>query len=375
MRIVQIVESLDMGGLERLTINLAIEQKHRGDTPQIYCVCQRGILADDAEAAGIPVKYFNKPPGLNAAALLKIARALIADHPDVVHTHNANIHHYGAVAAALARVPVVVNTRHTPISPKALMYRERHFRFARRFTDAIAFVSNESRNSIVAGLRLEKKRTAVIPTAIPFECFLSKPACPLSALPRLRFGSLGRMDPQKGHPILIDAFALVLERIPHAELRIVGGGHLYRSLCDRVSSTGLSERVKIEGPTKDPAAFLQELDVFVLSSCWEGLPLVLLEAMAAGLPVVATRVGGIPDFLPEDVGWLCPSEDSRALANAMISAAQSSQLLTRAARGKALVLQKHGIDKMRDAYDQLFKEINASKSRRRRSRRIAGFLP
>ncbi len=364
MRIIQIVESLDLGGLERLAINVAIEQRRRGDDPQIYCVSRRGRLAGDAEAAGIPVTCFNKPPGLSPLALVRITRALLTDQPDVVHTHNPNIHHYGAVAAALAHVPVVLNTRHTPLSPRELMYRERHFRWARRFTDAIVFVSNESRDSIVAGLRLEKMRTAVVPTAIPFQPFLAKPASPLSMWPRLRFGCLGRMVPQKAHDVLIDAFRSVLKELPNAELRIAGGGPLFEALCERVSSTGLAQRVRIEEATSDPAGFLQEMDVFVLSSRWEGLPLALLEAMAAGLPVVATRVGGIPDFLPEDVGWLCPSDDSDALAKAMLSAVNAPELLERASRGKVLVLQKHSIAEMCDRYYEIFAEVAASKSRR-----------
>ncbi|MGC2333623.1 MAG: glycosyltransferase [Candidatus Acidiferrales bacterium] len=372
MRIIQIVESLDLGGLERLAVNLAIEQKRRGDDSEIYCVCRRGVVADEAEAAGIPVRCFDKSPGLNPLALLRIAQALMADRPEVVHTHNANIHHYGAFAAKLARVPVVVSTRHSPLSPRELMYRERHFRWARRFTDAIVFVSNPARDSIVAGLGLQKMRTAVVPTAIPLQPFLAKPASPLSLWPRVRFGTLGRMVPEKAHDVLIDAFCSVLKTFPSAELHIAGGGPLYQPLRERVSSQGLAGRVRIEAATSDPAGFLQALDVFVLSSRSEGLPLVLLEAMAAGLPVVATRVGGIPDFLPEDVGWLCPAENSGALANAMISAVNSPELVTRPARGKAVVLQKHGLATMCDAYGELFAEILASKQMWRKSKATMG---
>lgn len=366
MRIVQIVESLDLGGLERLAVNLAIEQKRRGDEPEIYCVCRRGGLADEAQAAGIPVRCFNKPPGLNPIALLRLARALRASRPDVVHTHNPNIHHYGAVAATLARVPVVINTRHSPLSPEALMYRERHFRRMRRFTDAVVFVSTEARDSIVDGLKLQGMRTAVVPTAIPLEEFLKKPASPLSVWPRVRFGTLGRMVPEKAHEVLVDAFGRVLKELPEAELRIAGGGPLYETLCGRVSSAGLTKQVRIEPATQDPAGFLQELDIFVLSSRSEGLPLVLLEAMAAGVPVVATRVGGIQDFLPDGIGWLCPAEDSSALAKTMLSAVRSPDLLARAARGKSLVLQKHSIAQMCDRYYELFAEISALKSKRKR---------
>lgn len=363
MRIIQIVESLDLGGLERLAVNLAIEQKSHGDDARIYCVCRRGRLADDAEAAGIPVRCFNKPPGLNPIALLKIAFALMADHADVVHTHNPNIHHYGAIAARLARVAVVVNTRHSPLSPKELMYRERHFEKASRFTDAVVFVSNPARDSILNGLRLGKIRTAVIPTAIPVQPFLEKAASPFSQRPRLRFGTMGRMVPEKAHDVLIDAFVAVTNSFRGAELWIAGGGPLYESLRQRAASTGLNGRIRVEQATDDAAGFLQQLDVFVLSSRSEGMPLVLLEAMAAGLPVVATRVGGVPDFLPENIGWLCAPEDSGALASAMSSASESAESLARAASGRDLVLRRYGIREMCEAYGDLFTEIADSKSK------------
>ncbi len=361
MRIIQVVESLDMGGLERLAVNLAIEQKRRGDDPKIYCVCRRGMLADEAEAAGIPVRCFNKPRGPNPFAFIRLAHAFLSECPDVVHTHNANIHHYGALAAKLARVPVIINTRHTPLSPPTLMYRERHFRWARHFTDFLVFVSREARDSILDGLSLERSRTAVVSTAIPFDIHSANPASPLSLPTRLRFGSLGRMVSQKGYDLLVDAFALVLSDLPTAELRIAGDGPLLRALIERVSALGIGERISFIGPTKEPAAFLRELDVFVLPSRFEGMPLALLEAMAAGLPVVATRVGGIPECIPEDIGWLCPPEDKEELAHAMISAARSSDILSRAAAGKALVLRNHSIAAMCDRYYEIF-DVLASKS-------------
>lgn len=362
MRIIQIVESLEMGGLERLAVNLAVEQKRRGDDPQIYCVCRRGRLADDAETAGVQVRCFNKQPGPKPLTVLKIARALMSDHPDVIHTHNPNIHHYGAVAAKLAGVPVVVNTRHSPLSPEALMYRERHFRRAARFTDAIAFVSDAAQSSIVRGLNLTKVRTVVVLNGIPLESYLKNSAAPLFVRPRLRFGTLGRMVPEKAHDLLIDAFRSVLRAFPEAELRIAGGGTLYEALRAQAASSGLGARVMIEEATNNPVGFLQNLDVFVLSSRSEGLPLVLLEAMAAGLPIVATRVGGIPEFLPEDIGWLCAPEDPRALADAMISAVNSPDLFARVARAKSLVGRQHSIAATCDSYYNLFADVAASKS-------------
>src|SRR4051794_23880902 len=104
MRIVQVVEYLGVGGLEKMAVDLAIAQKEAGHDPLIYCVTQPGALAPIAEGAGIPVIPFHKKPGFSAGAILRLARRMRADGAEVVHTHNWIIHHYGAAAAALARV-------------------------------------------------------------------------------------------------------------------------------------------------------------------------------------------------------------------------------------------------------------------------------
>jgi glycosyltransferase involved in cell wall biosynthesis len=374
MRIVQIVESLDMGGLERLAISLAVEQKHRGDEPHIYCVFRRGSLADEAEAAGIPVTSFEKRPGASPRTLFRIVRRLVEDRPHVVHTHNPGIHHYGAVAAVVARVPVIVNTRHSPQSSQGTMYRERYSTWAMRWTDTVVFVSEQVRQTVLNLVGNWDVPCSVIPCAISLQPYRARPASPGSVHPRVRFGTLGRMVPAKAQSVLLDAFARVLETIPCAELRVAGGGPLFGPLQEQATRLGIAERVSIETATNS-AAFLQDLDVFVLSSRNEGLPLALLEAMAAGVPVVSTCVGGIPEVLSQDVGWLCLSEDCAALAESMIAAANSSDLLPRAARGVALVTQRYSIPAIYEQYRALFEQILASKGIQLRNHFIPDRIP
>jgi glycosyltransferase involved in cell wall biosynthesis len=366
MRIVQVVESLDLGGLERLALSLAIEQKRHGDDPHIYCVFRRGTLAAEAEAAGIPVVSFDKKPGPAPHVLWQIVRRLLTDRPDVVHTHNPGIHHYGALAAALARVPVTANTWHSVLSSHGVPYRTGHFRWACRFTDAIAFVSEQVRRAVLPGLGNYHRPTPVVPCAIPIARYRERPAHPGSALPRVRFGALGRMVPAKAYEVLLDAFVAVVAAIPSATLRIAGGGPLYDQLGSQAVRLGISPRVSIQEATDDPGAFFADLDVFVMSSRSEGLPLVLLEALAAGVPAVATRVGGIPEVLPENIGWLCPAQDRRALAEAMIMAARASDLPARVSRGVTLVAQHYSVEAMCQQYHDLFAEILAAKGAKRR---------
>ena len=173
-----------------------------------------------------------------------------------MHTHNPGIHHYGALAAALTRVPVVVNTRHSPLSSKGLVYRERHFRWATKFTDAVAFVSEQTRQAVLPELAIAGLRSRIIFTAIPIEHYRAHPARPLAALPRIRFGTLGRMVPAKAHEVLINGFAHARSGIPSATLRIAGGGELYRALQDQVLRLGLDHCISIEEATDKSAAWL-----------------------------------------------------------------------------------------------------------------------
>src|SRR4051794_3121657 len=112
MKIVQMLPNLDVGGMERLAIAMARQQKSEGHQPIIYCTTHAGAMAAQAEAMGVPVIAFEKRPGFSVSVIRDIARRLRADQPDVVHTHNALVHHYGVIAARLAGVRVVVNTRH-----------------------------------------------------------------------------------------------------------------------------------------------------------------------------------------------------------------------------------------------------------------------
>src|SRR5689334_4947122 len=141
MRIAQVIESLEVGGLERMALDLAIAQQAAGHTVFIYCILRLGPLAEDARAAGIPVVLFNKAPGMALGLPLQLAWRFLRDRVDVVHVHNPGIHPYVALGARLAAVPVVVNTRHGSLTSQGLPYQERHFQFTIPFTDHVVFVS------------------------------------------------------------------------------------------------------------------------------------------------------------------------------------------------------------------------------------------
>src|ERR1700719_3919754 len=148
MKIVQLLPSLDLGGLGRLALDLARQQKAEGHTPAIYCPSHPGSWAPEAAAAAVPVHSFGKTAGFSLRLIRDLARRLRVDRPDVVHAHNALVLHYAIAAARLARVPVVVNTRHGG-NLNWDSHCERIWRHCVRWTDALVFISEGVREFYV----------------------------------------------------------------------------------------------------------------------------------------------------------------------------------------------------------------------------------
>jgi glycosyltransferase involved in cell wall biosynthesis len=287
-----------------------------------------------------------------------LVRAFRVDRPDVVHTHNSGIHHYAVVAARLAGIPVVVNTRHSPFTSEHTK-RERHYSWALKWTDRVIFVSEKTRDQVARSLGSRRLRSCVILNGIPTRDFRGRNRLPGAGATGIIFGTVGRLVPVKAHDVLIEAFAEIIRDFPQVRLRIAGGGPLMLELQRQISERGLSPQISIEGPTLEPQRFYREIDVFVLPSRSEGLPLALLEAMASGLPIIATRVGGIPEIVRSDVGWLCQPDDPHALAGAMKEAAGSSDLAGRGAAAARLALDRFDIDGMCEQYLDLFSQLLA----------------
>src|SRR6185295_2575481 len=160
-------------------------------------------------------------------------------------------------------------------------------------------------------------------------------------------GAVGRLSPEKGHRVLVDAFAQVQRRLPGAHLAIAGDGPEDASLRRQVEALGLSGRVTLMGLRADGQQIIGALDAMVLPSFSEGMPNVLLEAFAYGTPAVATRVGGIPDMLSDGrSGWLVPSGDPVRLACALLEAlGDAPEAQRRAAEARRVLMETFTVEK------------------------------
>jgi glycosyltransferase involved in cell wall biosynthesis len=323
----QIIASLVPAGAERLVTHLLEYIDRERFAP--VCICLRNPVGSHLEARvqrlGVPLYFLGKGDTMSLAVLRKLDALFRQYRPVVVHTHLLALN-YAYPLMLRYRTPARVHTVHN-LAPRemgvrvSVWVRQMAFRYRVGGVIPVA-IAEEVRASVqrVYGY----PDPPLIPNGIPTDEYAPDPD--RRAQWRQAHGiepratvvtHIGRFAFQKNHALLIEAFAQVRSDAP-LYLLLVGGGELENAVREQVAALGLQERVRFLGVRADVADILRASDVFVLSSRWEGNPMSVMEAMAAGLPVVSTAVGGVPELVQEGVtGLLVPSEDAGALARAL----------------------------------------------------------
>jgi glycosyltransferase involved in cell wall biosynthesis len=240
---------------------------------------------------------------------------------------------WGRILGRLARVPVIVGNCRGGTSP-----RQQHERWLWPLADLILCNAAAIQATLVENHGVPRPRLTVILNGVDTEFYCPGPAGPRSNPPVIL--SVARLVPDKDHDTLIAAFSQVSAAFPEAELWLVGDGPRRQAIQEQVRRSLAPERVRFWPGQPDIRPLLHQACLVVLSSRYEALPNVVLEAMAAGLPVAATRVGGLPELVvPGRTGWLVPPGDAPALAAAMSQAlgdADVREALGRAGRARAV---------------------------------------
>lgn len=327
MNISHVVENLNRGGLERVVIELVKAQSAAGHRCQVVCLYERGALAGELDAIGVPVVACGKRDGIDLGALRRMRRALRDHATTVLHSHNS-IPHYHAVLAGLGLgVARVLTTRHGmgDVSPSSR--REWLFRQSMRWTDVVAAVCEAARARLEQTGSAPRGKLVAVPNGIHPDGFAPATAAERAQLAgTLGFaagtrlvGFVGRLNWAKDLATLVDAFAQVRRQRDDVALVLVGDGDERAPLQARVAAAGIADAVAFLGDRGDVPALLRGFDLFALSSISEGYSIALLEASASALPIVATRVGGNAEIVADGVtGCLVPPRDPAALAAAVL---------------------------------------------------------
>ena len=364
MEIVHFVENLDRGGLERTVVDLIASQREAGHQCRVICLFKLGLLAKELLASGVRVEACGKRPGLDLRALRR-ARALIRQSPDaVLHTHNAMAHYYAVIASMGLPLKCRINTRHGMGGRARSGRQEWLYRQSMRFTDYAVAVCEAARGRFAAEGVEPQRGLLSVPNGIRLERFKPADAAGRQALAtelgwpqgsRI-IGTVGRLQPVKDHALLLRAFAKVRMQVPEAVLAIVGDGPLRGALEAQAEQAGLSDAVRFLGDRHDVPRLLTGMDVFALSSASEGYSIALLEACAAGLPIVATDVGGNREIVRDGInGRLVPAADVAALATALIALLRGGDEAGRMGRaGQAWAQAEASFRTMAERYHGLY---------------------
>ena len=316
-----VVDSLEVGGAERHVVDLAVALSRKEFEVTVACSVA-GDLSESLEEANVPVRSLLDQlvkRRVSAAYGRELRRLAKEERFDLVHAHVYASAAAAAIATVGTGVPLVV-TEHTEA-----IWRGRRARlvtrwFCRRASRVIA-VSDAVKRRLVKQDDVPPEKIAVIPNAVPANPDSGSGTPPLRDELRDRplVGVLARLQPEKGVATFLKAGAHVAKVVPQACFIVVGDGPLRTELEVLVRRLCMEQNVRFLGFRSDPRALIELLEVLVVPSLTEGAPLVVLEAMAAGVPIVASAVGGIPDQIRhEGEGLLVPPGDPAALGDAVL---------------------------------------------------------
>jgi glycosyltransferase involved in cell wall biosynthesis len=347
--------------------------RHLGPPHQSHLGLLRpGWLQNNATPEGIPTTLLTGNRFGDIETIIKTLRLVRKERMQLLHTHEFYMNMIGAVVARLARIPHVATIHGKNYYPERWRRRTAYRLLATRSAHVI-LVSEDLRKFFCQCTGVSENRVRMIHNGIdlqPFTALRRDPHLLESVgIPHDAFviGTVGNLYPVKGHTFLIRAAHTVIQRHPSAHVIILGRGELENSLKNEAAILGISDRVHLLGYRTDTVDWLGVMNVFVLASLSEGLPLSLLEAMAASLPVVVTDVGGMPEVVRHgETGFIVPPSDPETLARKIFFLMGDPKRASRyGAAGKFLAAERFSIDRMANEYRSVYDDALRLKSPQR----------
>jgi glycosyltransferase involved in cell wall biosynthesis len=360
-RVLQVVLSLNPGGTERLVIDL-VTRLHAEVPMGVCCLDEPGAWASEVERLGVRVTALGRRPGFHPSLGAAIARAAAGHRATAIHAHHYSPFVYSAIARVRRPETRLVFTEHGRVSdaPPSTKRRVANLVLARLATEAFA-VSADLRTHLLAE-GFPPSAMGVIHNGIdigPLPSPADREAVRRdlgAGVETLVVGTIARLDPVKHLEALLAAAARARTADgPPILVVVIGDGPERAALDERAAALGISDHVRFLGRRDDARRWLAGMDVYVNSSVSEGISLTILEAMAAGLPVVATRVGGTPEIVDETSGVLVPARDVPAIAGALAElGADAARRRALGAAARARVESAFTLDRMVAAYRDIY---------------------
>jgi starch synthase (maltosyl-transferring) len=358
VRIVFCITELDPGGAERALVRLVTSLNRQDWDPYVISLGPRGELVDPLEEAGIPVTCLNaKGPFSLPRVLVRLTSELRTLRPKIMQTFLFHANILGRIAARFARVPIVVS------GLRVAEHRSRWYGRIDRWTNSLVKMNICVSQGVAlseSSVGLRPSKLVVIPNSVQAERFMNARPADLRPLGipggSLVFISIGRLDRQKGIDVLIDSLSYLESLDSRVHFLVVGDGGEHDALRRQAAHNRYADRVHFANRRDDIPQLLAASYALVLSSRWEGMPNVVLEAMAAGKPVIATRVEGIAELIKHLVnGLIVEPQNPQELAIAISWLLDHPQFASTAGHeSQTIVQQQFTQDKITDAYLEIY---------------------
>ncbi len=374
MKILHLISSSGFFGAEAVVLNLLSKIKEEGQTGHLVCLKNAGRpdpeLFVRAREEEIPASVISCKTKFDLAAIRKLQDYISDNKIEIIHAHGYKSDLYGLIVSRALKIPLV-STLHgwTGENGKVRIYGlidRCIIKCAHHIVSVSPAISEE-----LERLNINNSRISFIPNGVDVDYY-----CPPRRRKNLRshlylrkkfvIGVVGRLSVEKGHRYLIDALKEVKKNTPDIQVLIIGDGPLKGKLQDRVHALGLSDSVIFTGFQDNMPSLYKDMDIFVLPSLTEGVPMALLEAMSLELPVVATRVGGVPFVLGDAEGILVDAGKSKELADAIVSLVRNPSLRGKYGKnGRVKVVKEFSLDvcymKYKKVYEKVLRQCDAVK--------------
>jgi glycosyltransferase involved in cell wall biosynthesis len=363
--ILHYIETSGPGGAETVLVNIAVnidsERFHSSAILHKSRWLHEQLMNNRIETAIIPSRR-----SWDMLFLFNLIKYCRSHKIDLIHSHLFGANLYSCLAGAMLRIPVVT-TFHNELFFQGRSERFLKLKsfFIRKFASKMIFVAEYMKKDYIIYSRFPTDKLQTIYNGIELNRRIE--TADISSLSRelgvleddLVVGHIANLRAPKGHLYLMEAARQVCERIPHARFFLIGeegDGSIRKEIENFIAENGLKENVKLLGFRKDVGRLLRLMDIFVLSSTSEGLPLSVIEAMAAARPVVATDVGGLSEIvIPDETGFLVEPRNSRALAYRLITLLENRDLRVKMGEaGEKTVESKFSLKAMIDRYQDLY---------------------
>lgn len=355
LRVCHVSLTLKTGGLERLLADIARHHDANRCRPEFLAISEIGRFADIIRDAGCTVHVLQ--PSGRVGQLRQMTNLFRTGRFDVIHTHNTYPHIYASIAARLAGVPVVVNTRHGQRAGHGWKSRTQ-FRWASHLVNKIIAVSDDAAGLCVHADGVAERKVIRIWNGIDADDFRFRgpSQAPIAV-------SVARLSAEKDFPTLLRAMKIAVATVPELKLKLAGDGPEREKLEQLSRDLELSKHVEFLGDCRDVPSLLAQAGFFVSSSLTEGISLTLLEAMAVGLPVIATRVGGNTEIVDAPrTGRLVPSANPEALAAAIVEMCrQPESWMQMGIAGRQRVEEHFEVKRMVSDYEELYRNLLANR--------------